>query len=88
MSNNSPEINVYNGVYAYVEATYKDQAADEGIKWTQEHNEFVEEMAQALFAEVGHSIDLFMSHFAEPLPDFEDDSICECKECNAKREQW
>lgn len=65
--------NLYNAVYKYVEDSYKQQAADEGIEWTQEHNEFIEPHAASLYNQVIQAVDMYMSHFAEPLPDFSED---------------
>lgn len=64
---------IYEAVYAYVEESYKQQAEDEGVEWTQAHNEFVEPHAASLYNQVIQAVDMYMSHFAEPLPDFSED---------------
>ena len=70
MGSETNDNNLYKAVYAYVEQSYKEQAADEGVEWTQEHNEFVEPHAASLYNQVIQAVDMYMSHFAEPLPDF------------------
>jgi hypothetical protein len=64
---------IYEAVYAYLEQSYKDQAEDKGIEWTQAHNEFVEPHVASLYNQVAQVVDMYMSHFAEPLPDFSED---------------
>jgi hypothetical protein len=64
---------IYEAVYAYVEQSYKDQAEDEGIEWTQAHNEFVEPHVASLYNQVSQAVEMYMSHFAEPLPIFKDE---------------
>jgi hypothetical protein len=66
---------IYKAIYAYMEDSYKQQAADDGIEWVQEHNEFLDPHAASLYNQVMQAVDMYMSHFAEPLPNFsEDDS--------------
>ena len=64
---------IYEAIDEYVRDSYKQQAADEGIEWTQEHNEFIEPHAASLYNQVIQAVDMYMSHFAEPLPDFSED---------------
>lgn len=64
---------IYKAVYYYMEDSYKQQAADEGIEWVQEHNEFLEPHAASLYNQVMQVVDMYMSHFAEPLPNFGED---------------
>lgn len=64
---------IYEAVEEYLRDSYKQQAADEGIEWTQEHNEFIEPHAASLYNQVIQAVDMYMSHFAEPLPDFSED---------------
>jgi hypothetical protein len=61
---------IYEAIDEYLRDSYKQQAADEGIEWTQEHNEFIEPHAASLYNQVIQAVDMYMSHFAEPLPDF------------------
>jgi hypothetical protein len=56
-----------------MEDSYKQQAADDGIEWVQEHNEFLDPHAASLYNQVMQAVDMYMSHFAEPLPTFEED---------------
>lgn len=65
--------NLYLAVYAYLRDSYKQQAADEGIEWTQAHNEFIGPHADSLYNQVIQAVDMYMSHFAEPLPTFKED---------------
>jgi len=67
---NEVSLPIYESVYAYVEQSYKDQAADKGIEWTQEYNEFVEEQVKGLYGQVSQSIEMYMNHLALPLPIF------------------
>ena len=69
----SNEDNLYKAVYAYLEQSYKEQAEDEGVEWTQAHNEFVQPHADSLHNQVMQAVEMYMSHFAEPLPNFEED---------------
>jgi len=69
----SDEDIIYKAIDEYVNDSYRQQAADEGIKWTQEHNEFVEPHVASLYNQVIQAVDMYMSHFAEPLPDFSED---------------
>ena len=64
---------IYEAVEEYLRDSYKQQAADEGIEWTQEHNEFIEPHAASLYNQVIQAVDMYMMHFAEPLPDFSED---------------
>ena len=64
---------IYDAIYDYMAESYKEQAEDEGVEWTQEHNEFVEPHAASLYNQVIQTVDMYMSHFAEPFPTFEDD---------------
>jgi len=64
---------IYEAIDEYLRDSYKQQAADEGIEWTQEHNEFIEPHAASLYNQVIQVVDMYMSHFAEPLPDFSED---------------
>jgi len=64
---------IYEAVEEYLRDSYKQQAADEGIEWTQAHNEFIEPHAASLYNQVIQAVDMYMSHFAEPLPDFSED---------------
>lgn len=65
--------NLYNAVYEYLRDSYKQQAADEGIEWTQAHDEFVGPHADGLYNQVIQAVDMYMMHFAEPLPVFRED---------------
>lgn len=65
---------IYKAIYAYMEDSYKQQAADDGIEWVQEHNEFLDPHAASLYNQVMQAVDMYMSHFAEPLPDFSEDN--------------
>jgi hypothetical protein len=64
---------IYKAIDEYVSDSYRQQAADEGVKWTQAHNEFVEPHVASLYNQVMQAVDMYMSHFAEPLPDFGED---------------
>jgi hypothetical protein len=65
---------IYEAIEEYLRDSYKQQAADEGIEWTQEHNEFIEPHAASLYNQVIQAVDMYMSHFAEPLPVFSEDA--------------
>jgi len=64
---------IYEAIDNYLRDSYKQQAEDEGIEWTQEHNEFIEPHAASLYNQVIQAVDMYMSHFAEPLPTFSED---------------
>ena len=82
MSREEASLPIYEAVYAYVEQSYKDQAEDEGIEWTQEHNEFVEPHAASLYNQVKQAVDMYMTHFADPLPDFTEETTNNNEETN------
>jgi hypothetical protein len=65
---------IYDAIDEYVRDSYKQQAADDHQKWTQAHNEFVEPHVASLYNQVMQAVDMYMTHFAEPLPIFEDDN--------------
>ena len=64
---------IYTAIDQYVRDSYKQQAVDEGIKWNQAHNEFVEPHVASLYNQVNQAVEMYMNHFAEPLPIFEED---------------
>ena len=65
---NEVSLPIYEAVYDYVEQSYKEQAAGEGVEWTQELNEFVEQEVAGLYGQINQSIEMYMSHLASPLP--------------------
>ena len=64
---------IYRAIDEYVTDSYRQQAADDHQKWTQAHNEFVEPHVASLYNQVMQAVDMYMSHFAEPLPIFEEE---------------
>ena len=64
---------IYESIDEYVRDSYKQQAADDHQKWTQAHNEFVEPHVASLYNQVMQAVDMYMTHFAEPLPVFSED---------------
>ena len=64
---------IYKAIDEYVSDSYKQQAEDECVEWTQAHNEFVEPHVASLYNQVIQAVDMYMSHFAEPLPNFSED---------------
>lgn len=67
------EDRIYEAVSDYLTTLYKEQAAEEGIEWTQEHNEHVQSHADSLYDQVGQAITIYTQHFLDPLPDFSED---------------
>lgn len=70
---NEVSIPLYDAVYDYIEQSYKEQAADQNIEWTQGHNEFVEAEVAGLYGQVSQAVEMYMMHLASPLPDFSED---------------
>ena len=64
---------IYKAIDEYVTDSYRQQAADDHQPWTQAHNEFVEPHVASLYNQVMQAVEMYMTHFAEPLPNFSKD---------------
>jgi len=64
---------IYKAIEDYVSDSYKQQAADNHQKWTEAHDTFVKPHVDSLYNQVMQAVDMYMSHFAEPLPNFGED---------------
>lgn len=74
--------NIYNAIDQHVRDSYKQQAVDEGIEWNQAHNEFVEPHVASLYNQVSQAVEMYMTHFAEPLPIFAEETTNNNEETN------
>ena len=70
MSDYDAMTTLYEAVSEVVSDSYRQQAADEGVEWTQDHNEFVETETNNLYAQINQAVEIYFSHLASPLPDF------------------
>ena len=64
---------IYKAIEDYVSDSYFQQAQDEGIEWNEKYDAFVKPHADSLYNQVMQAVDMYMSHFAEPLPNFGED---------------
>ena len=64
---------IYKAIDEYVNDSYRQQAADEHEKWTEAHDAFVKPHVDSLYNQVMQAVDMYMSHFAEPLPIFQEE---------------
>ena len=64
---------IYDAIHDYMAESYKEQAADEGVEWNEKYDAFVKPHADSLYNQIIQTVDMYMSHFAEPFPTFKEE---------------
>jgi hypothetical protein len=74
--------NIYKAIEDYVSDSYFQQAQDEGIEWNEKYDAFVEPHVASLYNQVSQAVEMYMTHFAEPLPIFAEETTNNNEETN------